>query len=101
MKKVLGLTLQDILDMNGEVDIYFHDLESKGAAKEVLEEFSDIGPIEEKSSENYMWLKIDDGSIDVTAFYDEKEYEPEEARARMTEYERGLRDSGHRQTDFL
>lgn len=108
MKHSLDLTLRELLRDGAEVEIhYYHDFSTtKEDAENKAMQFDDLGQIEYRINGNYVRIYPDEinKGIKLYCYYTpdiEPEYEPEEARARLTEYERGLRDSGHKQSDFL
>lgn len=97
MEKVLNMTLQELIDSGAMLDVWFHDLKSKEAAMHKISAFESLGEVFERSDRNS--LGIDDAlGIHVTAFYEADE--TEEARANLTEYERGMKNSGHTEDDF-
>ncbi len=103
MEKILNMTLREIIETGANIDIYYHFLKDEEEAREKIRPFESLGEIDKHKYDNETArVGVYGNDIDVAAFYTPpKEYEPEEARARLTEYERGLRDSGHKQTDFL
>lgn len=98
------MTVQELLDNGARVEIgYYKSFEyTKSEAVETIEGFGLKPELKERRLTE--WLvgesEFSDGELRVSVHYD-NEREPEESRARLTEYERGLRDSGHKQTDFL
>lgn len=110
----MNMTIRDLIESGAKLNINYHQLASRDIAEKKLSQFKSLGSIE--SIENYgknedtNWLEIDeyDLGIEVSAFYDKPshyevdvDYQTEEARAKLTEQERAMRDAGHKLSDFM
>jgi len=73
-KDVEQMMLDEILDTGAGIDIDYHGLESKEAARKKLEPFKSLGEITFGAGIDgkTTWLEIADRYIHITAFYEEE-----------------------------
>lgn len=101
MEKLLNMTVSDLLDRGAEVEIVFFNTfdTTFSEAKEQIEQFG--LEYEKKCSRMTEWLQAYawGGDVSVAAFYHKQE--ETETENNLTEYERKMKEAGHREVDFL
>jgi len=69
MDKIRKLTIDDVLDDGGQVDIHFFDCGDLQGAYNKLKPYRHLGKVERRlAPDGTVWLAIDTRYIDVTAF---------------------------------
>ena len=99
MEKLLNMTVSDLLDQGAEVEIVFFNTfdTTFSEAKEQIEQFG--LEYEKKGSRMTEWLQAYalGGDVSVSAHYYKQETETE---SNLTEYERKMKETGHKESDF-
>lgn len=103
MKNVREMTVQELIDNGANVDIAFYgNLETNSIqAEEKMMEYSS-NYIHLEWERNAMFKSEISKRLSIRTFYlKDNDHNTESARARLTEYERKMKEAGHAERDFI
>lgn len=101
-KDILQMTVAELLEDKADIEIHFNNgFIDKEEARDVIEEYTSDYIETDHKKVNWFTAILANNSVVVRSYYTHDESDKtEEARASLTEYERKMKDAGHKESDF-